>query len=676
MATQYDTQIQQLYVAYFNRPADAAGLAHWANAMGQGITAAQISAAFAQSLEYQVEYSQSTNAGIVNAVYQNLFGRPAETTGLEFWVKALTEKTMTVDNMVDLISKGAQGSDKVAFDSKVVVATAFTNALDTDAEKAAYSGADANKEAKALLATIKTAAQATAAIVPATLDASIAKVVKAATPFTLEGGLAALSATQTAIVDFLDNAEIVDAAGKADEDVTEQDIADNALRAEEAVADLITVGKYIAAGTPAKPAVVDDPSTPLVDESAPAVPAVAATLPSIKVALIAEQRAANAKAVTEASAELTKANTAVAGVTGLANAIATSTAAEDASAAAAEDARVAKVTADAAYDTLELRNSTTIFGTGVDADGNTTLTATAAGGTAVEVAVLVGGQWSVATGVDASKYPGLTQYVAAENALTLADGEAAAADEGYTFAQLDVAIRDQSTLGTAALKAIPFASEDGPDLAAGAVPTLAQLRAELTALREEGKSTTAFTNALDKVLTDNVPAKALAVGTAQDKVDAAQEAVTDLEDAIAYHDDAKALVTELKALNDDLKEATADFVTAKFVEPSMINGAKFGTIGSDIFVFNDTTATITSFGRSGDDVLYVGAGYSLNEGKVAEGNNAVLEVFFNQRGNNAEIIIETETYGSDLAAGAGVKVITLTGVSIEDLTFENGIITL
>jgi hypothetical protein len=675
MATQYDTQIQQLYVAYFNRPADAAGLAHWAGVMANGGTAAQISAAFAQSLEYQVEYSQSTNAGIVNAVYQNLFGRPAETTGLEFWVKALNDKTMTVDNMVDLISKGAQGTDKVAFDSKVVVAVAFTNALDTDAEKAGYSGADANKEAKALLAGIKTAAQATAAIVPATLDASIAKVVKAATPFTLENGLAALSAAQTAVADFLDNAEINDAAGNPDEEVTELDIADNALRAEKAVADLITVGTYNPAIIPGKDAVLDDPATIGVDESAPAVPATPATLPGVKAALIAEQKAANAKVLTEASAELTKANTAVSGVTGLASAIATSTAAEDASEAAAADALVAKVTAEAAYETLELRNSTVTFGTGT-LEGNTTLTATAAGGTAVNVAVLVGGQWSVVTGVDATKYPGLAQYIAAENALTLAEDEAVAAEEGYTFAQLDVAIRDQSTLGTAALKAIPFASEDGPDVAADTVPTLAQLRAELTALREEGKSTTAFELALDKVLTDNVPAKANAVVTAQDKVDDAQEAVTDLNDAVSYLDDAKALVAELKGLNDDLKEATADFVTNKFVEPSMINGAKFGTIGSDIFVFNDTTATITSFGRSGDDVLYVGAGYTLNEGKVADGNDAVLEVFFNQRGNNAEIIIETAAYGSDLAGGTGVKTITLTGVNIDELTFENGIITL
>ena len=664
MATQYDTQIQQLYVAYFNRPADAAGLAHWANAMAQGVTAAQISSAFAQSLEYQVEYSQSTNAGVVNAVYQNLFGRPAESEGLAFWVKALTEKTMTVENMVDLISKGAQGSDKVAFDSKVVVATAFTNALDTDAEKAGYSGADANKAAKELLATIKTAAQATAAIAPAALDASIAKVIKAATPFTLESGLAALGAAQAAKAAFLENAEIVDATGKPDDDVTEQDIADNAERAEAAIATLITVGDYEVGVDANGDGDYDD-----VGDTAP-------TLPSLKAALIAEQRAANNNELTKASKELTTANTAVASVTGLASAIATQTAAESAAEAAVEEAIVADIAADRAYDTMVARNSAVTFATVTDAGGNITgMTGTPAGGTAVNLAVVVGGQWAVADGVDASKYPGLAQFVAAANALTLAEEEATAAQEGYIFAQLDVAIRDQSTDGTVALKAIPFASDNGPTPAAGAVPTLAQLRAELIALREEGKTAeeALFLAALDNVLDENEPGKANAVITAQDKVDAAQEVITELEDAIAYLDEAKALVAELKGLNDDLKEANADFVANKFLEPSMVNGAKFGTVGSDIFVFNDASATITSFGRSGDDVLFVGAGYTLNEGKVADGNNAVLEVFFNQRGNNAEIIIETKVYGSESGA---TQTITLTGVNVDDLNFENGIITL
>jgi hypothetical protein len=78
------------------------------------------------------------------------------------------------------------------------------------------------------------------------------------------------------------------------------------------------------------------------------------------------------------------------------------------------------------------------------------------------------------------------------------------------------------------------------------------------------------------------------------------------------------------------------------------------------------------FGMGGDDVLFVGADYALNAGKLAAGNNAALEVFIAQSGANTTITIETEVYGS---ASGDVIVITLTGVNAADVAFANGIIT-
>ncbi|WP_137175635.1 DUF4214 domain-containing protein [Massilia sp. HP4] len=676
MATQYDTQIQQLYVAYFNRPADAGGLAHWATVMANGGTTAQISAAFAQSLEYQVEYSQSTNAGIVNAVYQNLFGRDAETTGLEFWVKALNDKTMTVDNMVDLISKGAQGTDKIAFDSKVVVATAFTNALDTDAEKAGYSGADANKAAKELLAGIKTAAQATAAIVPATLDASIAKVVKAATPFTLEGGLEALGNAQKAIADFLDDAEVIDpVTSKPIKDVTSDDIAANVLNAEKAVAAEISasIGDYEVGVDLNNDGDYTDPLE------------VAPTLPSVKDALIKEQQAANTKALTAANTKLEAAQKTVNDVTGLAAAVATYTSAEEAGEAAQEAWQVAGIAEEAAGQTFATRNP--LLDLDTEVDGDTTLLVATNSSTPladpVTLAVFEGGAWSIATGLDVAKYPGLTALINAQNATIAAQEDLNIAEQAYLDAVVEVAFRDRTTNTETLLKAVPFDAADGPTVADGAVPTLAQLRAEWNALLEEesgvGPKTEAFRDALGDIRDDytaSLTTKGALLNIAEDEAEAAQTAIDDLAEAVEGLTAAKALAAELKGLNADLKVAQDDFVANKFVAPTMIDGNKFGTAGSDIFVFNDKTASISGFNRAGDDVLYVGAGFSLNDGETTDGDDAVLEVFFNQKGNNAEIIIETAAYGSDLAGGEGVKVITLVGVNIDDLTFENGIITL
>jgi len=662
MATQYDTQIQQLYVAYFNRPADAAGLAHWAGAMAQGVTAAQISAAFAGSLEYQVEYSQATNAGVVAQVYQNLFGRAPDASGQAFWVKALTDKTMTVENMVTTIAAGAQGTDKVAYDSKVVVATAFTAALDTDAEKAGYSGADANKAAKALLSTIKTAAQATAAVVPATLDASVAGVIKAATPFSLETGLAALGTAQKAIADFLADAEVLDASGEAIENPDADDVAAYVVDAETDVAALITVGDY-EIGVDANG---DGDYTDATDT--------APSLPGVKAALIAEQTSANAKALTAAQKVLTDAQTAVSGVAGLNNAIAAATSADEAATEAAEAAQLAVLAETQAQQSLVVRNST--FTVGGVADSTITLTPKA-GGTTVTVAEFKDGAWSIPTGVTAATYPGLTEVVAAQNAAIATAAEAIEAEENLLFANVEVEFRDRSTAGTDALKLIPFASTEGPKPAAGAVPTLAQIRDELNALRSEEKSTTAFVTAVEKFLTDNDAARAQDVIDANTGVKTTQDAITAFEKALSTYDDAKAVAAELKGLTDAYTVALGDFEDNDYVEPSMITGAKFGTTGADIFVFDaaatPAAASITSFGRSGDDVLYVGTGYTLNEGKLTAGVDTALEVFFAQKGANAEITIETKAYGSD---SGDVKVITLTGVSIEDLSFNDGIITL
>ena len=342
MATQYDTQIQQLYVAYFNRPADASGIAHWANYLSTGGTIDQISAAFSQSLEYQLTYNQTTNAGIVTQVYQNLFGRAPEAAGLAFWVQALTNRDITVANMVTTIASAAQGTDKVAFDSKVVVAVAFTNALDTTAEQAGYTGTEPNAAAKELLSGITTAAQATAAIVPATLDASVAAVIKAGVPFTLENGLAALGAADAAIATFLADAEI---DLNDDEEFDEAEIGGNLDAAELALVDLIDNADFATV-----------------------------TNPGVRAALIAEQVEINADALEAEQEALTEATADVTAVRGLNNAIASYTSAVEATADADEAALVAESNFAGGLSALNTRYAAadfTVVGTGA----STTITA-------------------------------------------------------------------------------------------------------------------------------------------------------------------------------------------------------------------------------------------------------------------------------------------------------------
>lgn len=157
MASAYTTDIQKLYVAYFNRPADVAGLAYWDSVLASGAgTLGGIGAAFAASAEYKAAFDQMNSAAIVAQVYQNLFGRPAEAAGVGYWADLLDAGLLSIDTIVKNIADGALGSDKTIFANKVAAAGAFTGAMDTPAEIAAYKTAPAALAAKNFISGIRT----------------------------------------------------------------------------------------------------------------------------------------------------------------------------------------------------------------------------------------------------------------------------------------------------------------------------------------------------------------------------------------------------------------------------------------------------------------------------------------------------------------------------------------
>ncbi len=132
-------QIQNAYVAFFNRPADVAGLQYWSSYAGNS---ADLLNTFAQSAEYNGLYAGMNSTQLVSAVYQNLFGRSPEVSGLTYWVGQLDNGALKIGNIAEAINKGAQGTDADIITNKVTAATAFTNALDTTDEIVAYAGAN------------------------------------------------------------------------------------------------------------------------------------------------------------------------------------------------------------------------------------------------------------------------------------------------------------------------------------------------------------------------------------------------------------------------------------------------------------------------------------------------------------------------------------------------------
>lgn len=216
MASTYHADIQDLYVAYFNRPADYLGLQYWegvveAAAAAAGTdqakidaavtkTLATISAGFAASAEYKAEYAGLSTEHVIGQVYQNLFGHSPDLPGLLYWVEEIRVGHVTLADAVVKIAAGAQGTDLVAFDSKVAAAVAFTDALDTGDEVLAYSG-DALEAAKVWIESITDAASLAAALVPATFAATVSGVLDAGRPdpvvttFTMTKGLDTITGT-------------------------------------------------------------------------------------------------------------------------------------------------------------------------------------------------------------------------------------------------------------------------------------------------------------------------------------------------------------------------------------------------------------------------------------------------------------------------------------------------
>lgn len=118
------TQVQQLYLAYFGRPAEQAGLTYWTSQADANVT--DISAAFAQSAEYTGVYGGLTRAQTVDTLYQNLFGRAAASNELNYWVNSTD---VSVSNLALALVNGATGTDRLLLDTKAqYAATVTTNA--------------------------------------------------------------------------------------------------------------------------------------------------------------------------------------------------------------------------------------------------------------------------------------------------------------------------------------------------------------------------------------------------------------------------------------------------------------------------------------------------------------------------------------------------------------------
>jgi aryl-phospho-beta-D-glucosidase BglC (GH1 family) len=166
-----DQDIELIYVAYFGRAADPAGLSSWVANLDSGQDIFDVALNFAKSDEAQNLYSflaspttdnDTFRTSFINTLYQDLFNRDAEgtigdaATGLGYWNARLEEFqedlsdgvsgsdahgnllnardffNYRVGNFVLQVALGAQGADTTTLENKTEVAQYFTEQVITN----------------------------------------------------------------------------------------------------------------------------------------------------------------------------------------------------------------------------------------------------------------------------------------------------------------------------------------------------------------------------------------------------------------------------------------------------------------------------------------------------------------------------------------------------------------
>nr|WP_298523231.1 DUF4214 domain-containing protein [uncultured Halomonas sp.] len=564
MATQANLNLtQQLYVAYYGRPADKEGLNYWADRIeAEGV--GNVVSAFGNSSEFQEQYGDLENDALVENLYQQLFSRSADASGLEYYTGVLTRGEKSLAEIALTISNAAVGSDKTVLNTKIDAADYYT-------ENVAQGNYNLQL-AKQVLARI---------------DAS-----------DTNGDLAAARDTIDTSINQASSDANLKALEAAQEKLTEAQTALTEKAAELGVNDANSNGSY-----------VEDANTALAN---------------------AQGALASARASGKSDAQLQKdVDTAKNTVNSDAAARATLNARNTAEAKLEADIAAngkTEVLADKLSDDLALYLNNN---TNSDLDG-------------------------LKTAVDG--------YLAEPQTVTeaqLLDAAKVAEAAIFTGTGTDKVSSLESGAAGDSIESLVTKLDERDDLAA-ALETAQTDLAAATGGQDliDAEDALEARNDLKEAITE-AEANLQAITQVENARDEAQTAVTDAQDALGF------TINEVDGTTDDGS-----------------SGAVLFQYDADAAVKGDTDA-IVSFGE--DDLLNLLSENNYSLGKVTDikdedgnvtgnfldGNNNAFEVFFQQNGANAEVLVETTAFGS---TNGNTAVIELTGLNSEGLSFNNGVI--
>ena len=615
MAT--SAQVQQLYIALLGRAADKPGLDWWLeNINGGERTLEQAAAAFTTSEEFVSTYGNLQGAELVTAVYSNLFERTPSQEEVTYWVN----DGRPADQLLAAFLTYASPADQAVVNNKVFVAEAYSNATgdDYNLDAAAQIVADVNGTAASVSAALNNLPTSTA---------------------TLTEGIVAYQDAVAAEAAALAEIALADNANQNDGDAVVVDLASTANTDE--LEDF--VGQYSGADartelTRAESEVGED-EVALLDlqsELREARNVVESDPTSITGDYLDGVRQTDANlraALSEVRADIA----ATAGATSPAT---------DFSAL------------------LNLRSTAEAqLATDVNTDGNNAAVLAEVRDAIVAFAA-AGGDVTASAGTSGS----VAKLLADIGAALAADDNGVAVDT--LIATFDGAKVDVSAVTTPTAEAATLAS---------AVAT-----AEQRATLEQSVAT-----AESNLGAAGLGADLVAI---ENMIEARDELIQDVTDAEAELTESQQYFAELTELMeayvaagediDNAREALEKIGVENIVELGVQSTAGTASEG-DLYLFNqDETGTISLLNFEVDDRLFIGEGFarvdlaadaSLSTERL--GDSSALEVFFQQVGANTVVSVEGESFGGNALKLTDMTTITLTGVSVENVTFENGYVT-
>ncbi|HMJ78558.1 MAG TPA: DUF4214 domain-containing protein, partial [Iamia sp.] len=120
--------VARLYLAYFRRPPEPAGLRYWSRQMFTGFSIDHVSQAFAASAEFRALYGPLSNRAFVERIYLNGLGRPGEPAGVAYWTAELDSGRRNRGTVMRGFSESTENRGLKA--SKVTVAVLWAQMLE------------------------------------------------------------------------------------------------------------------------------------------------------------------------------------------------------------------------------------------------------------------------------------------------------------------------------------------------------------------------------------------------------------------------------------------------------------------------------------------------------------------------------------------------------------------